>query len=71
MTQPAINNYLNSKRAKECEVILGAEFVLLNSLACETANNLSNGKTTTDEMKKNFCNLCMKLREDSCECYNI
>ncbi len=71
LSQVAVSNYLNSKRAIECDVILGDDFVLVHSLACETAEKLANEKITTDEMINGFCNLCMKLKEDSFKNYNI
>ena len=64
LTQAAVSNYVNSKRAIKCREKLGDDYVYVHSLACETAEKLANGKTTTDEMKKDFCNLCMKLKED-------
>ena len=64
LTQTAVSNYMTSRRAIKCREKLGDDYVYVHSLACETAEKIAKGKTTTDEMKKDFCNLCMKLKED-------
>ena len=71
LTQPAVCNYVTSKRATKDGTTLGIDFIVINSLACETADKLANGKINSDEMKNDFCDLCMKLKEEDVGEYNI
>ena len=64
LTQPAVSNYITSKRATKNGTTLGDDFILINSLACETADKLAKGKINADKMKNDLCNLCMKLKEE-------
>jgi hypothetical protein len=63
MTQAAISNYQHSKRAKKCREVLGDDFLVIQSLACESAEKIANNNSSLDEVMKDLCNLCMKLRE--------
>jgi hypothetical protein len=71
ITQAAISNYLSSKRAAKCRELLGDDFLPVYSLACENAEKLANDKTNIDEVKKEFCKICTKLREKYIENYSI
>ena len=64
ITQAAVSNYLNSKRAAKCRRMLRDDFIHVHSLACETAENIVREKANIDEMKKGLCKLCMKLKEE-------
>ena len=71
ITQPAVNNYLSSKRAIKCREMLGDDFLPVYSLACVTAEKLANGRITMDEMKQEFCKVCTELREKYVQNYII
>ncbi len=63
MSQGAISNYNSSKRAAKCREVLGDDFLTIHSMACESAEKIANNKSNLDEVMKDLCNLCMKLRE--------
>ena len=63
LTQTAISNYMNSKRATKGRIILGDDFLTIQSMACETAERVANNKTTKEGMQKTLCKVCMELRE--------
>ena len=71
ITQAAVSNYINSKRAAKCRKILGDDFLPVHSLAYATAEKIATGETNIDEIKKEFCKICIELREKYVENYNI
>ena len=71
ITQPAVSNYMCSKRAAKCKEMVGDDFLPVYSLACVTAEKLVNGKISMNEMKQEFCKICIELREKYVENYSI
>ena len=71
LTQGAISQYVNSRRAAKCRIMLGDDFFPVYSLACETAEKLVNGTTNIGEIKREFCKVCTELREKYVENYVI
>ena len=63
ITQASISNYKSSRRARKCREILGDDFFAIQSLAFESAEKIANNKTNLDEIMKDLCKLCMKIRE--------
>ena len=62
-TQPAISQYLHSKRGYKDIKHSNELLVLIHSAANETAKGIASGKINAEELMSNFCELCTLLRE--------
>jgi hypothetical protein len=65
VTQAAISNYLNSKRATKSHKILDIKYALLESIAFETAEKIANNEIKPDEITIYFCKFCNSFKESS------
>lgn len=65
ITQGAISQYINSKRATKGTKELGINYALVESMANEAAEKIANNKMNPDEITTYFCKLCLTMRENN------
>jgi predicted transcriptional regulator len=65
VTQAAISNYLNSKRAKKRHNTLGINYALVESIANETAEKIVTNEIKPDEITIYFCKFCNSFKDNS------
>ncbi len=65
ITQAAISQYLNEKRAARGVRDLRINYPLVESMACEAAEKIANNEMNPDEIIAYFCKLCTTMRESN------
>jgi len=62
-TQPAISQYLSSKRGHKGIPNFNEVAPLIEKAAIKTAKSVATTKMTSEEFSESFCNLCKDLQE--------
>jgi len=62
-TQPAISQYLTSKRGRKGNPIYDEVEPLVKAAAVEAAESVAKTEMTQEEFSNYFCDLCKKLRK--------
>ena len=64
ITQPAISQYMNSKRASKGVKELKEQLPVIQALAKETAQDIVDGSLGPAEITMRLCKLCTTIREN-------